>query len=80
MRKHYLRIEANLQIVSSEAAHVLYDDGSDFSVFYFRKHFLESRTIEISPCIPIISEVLDIYKSISMGVFFEILLLVQYRV
>lgn len=75
MRKHHLRIETNLQIVSSEAAHVLYDDGSDFSVFYFRKHFLESRTIEISPCIPIISEVLDIYKSIFMGVFFEILLL-----
>ena len=80
LRKHHLRIETNLQIVSSEAAHVLYDDGSDFSVFYFRKHFLESRTIEISPCIPIISEVLDIYKSIFMGVFFEILLLVQYRV
>ena len=80
LREKYLGIEADLQIISAESAHILDDDRTDLSGIYFGKHSLKSGTVEVAPGIAVIGKMLDVREAAFTGELAEILLLVQYRV
>ena len=46
LRENNIGIHSHLEIIASEAAHVLYDDALDPSCLDVGKHTLEARTVE----------------------------------
>ena len=70
------RVKAHLQIVSSEAAHVLADDRADITRLDLGNHGVESGAIERNSRNAVVREMLDVVKTITLGVCFEIRFLV----
>ena len=71
------RVKSNFQIVSSKAAHVLYNDSCNMPSFNFGNHGLKAGTIEIRSAVSIVRKMLDVVKAVFASVIFQILFLIQ---
>ena len=80
LREHHFGVESNLQIVSSEPAHVLNDDGADLPGLHLGDQRLKAGPIEIHTGISIVREVDDVSQTVSAGIVFKVLLLIGNRV
>ena len=67
--KNQFRVLSYLQIVSTEAAHILDDEGFNQSLFHKGKCFLDAGTIEVRPGITIIHENPDVDEPVFLCVF-----------
>lgn len=78
--KHYLGIKSDLKIVSSETAHILYDDRTDISCFNLCQQSLKSRAIKVTPGVSVVGEVLDANEAVFSSVFLQIAFLIGYAI
>ena len=75
-----LRVEARLQVVASDAAHVLDQHRVDFISFNIGKHPLPAGAVEIAAAPSVVRIVLAVGESMLIGVILQIELLVYDRV
>ena len=74
--EHDLGVEANLEIVPPEAAHVLDDDRADVARLDLPHHGGEAWAVEIDAAVAVVSEVPEVGKALLTGVGFEVSLLI----
>ena len=58
-------------IVPSESAHILYNNGFDNTVFYIFHHTLKIRSVKVCPCISVIHIVPQIEITVIFRIFFQ---------
>ena len=75
VREHDLGIEADLEIVPSEAAHVLDDDRADVARLDLLHHGGEAGAVKIDAAVAVVGEVPEVGKPLLTGVGFEVSLL-----
>ena len=75
--EHDIGVEANLEIVTSEAAHVLDNDGGHVPGLYLGNHGLEAVPVKGRAAHSIVREVPDIGEAVPLGVVLQKCLLVQ---
>ena len=73
--EHDLGVEAHLEIVPPEAAHILDDDRADVARLNLPHHGGEARTVKIDAAVAVVSEVSEVGKPLLTGVGFEVSLL-----
>ena len=76
LRENYLGVEADLQIVAPDPAHVLGDNSSDFVGFHILYETVSRRTVEGSAAVPIVRVVNWIVEVLLSGIDFQTFLLV----
>ena len=74
--KENFRVVANLEVISSKAAHVLHNDGADAALLSKRNQTLPVWTIEVRAAVPVINEKLRVAEAIVVSVLLEYGLLV----
>ena len=74
--EHDLGVEAHLEIVPSEAAHILDDDRADVARLDLPHHGGEAGAVEIDAAVAVVGEVPEVGKSLLTGVGFEVSLLI----
>lgn len=72
----WLHIGADLQIITTKAAHVLYDNDRDSVGFDFGNHLLKSGSVELRTRDTIIREVDAVGKTVLFGVVLQYSLLI----
>ena len=76
VREHDLGVETHLEIVPSEAAHVLDDDRPNVARLNLPHHGGEARTVKIDAAVAVVGEVPEVGKPLLTGVGFEVGLLI----
>ena len=76
-RKENFRVDADLQIVSADTAHVLGKNDTNFIILHQFNHALPIGSFEVSPGVPVIHEKLDILETLFFSVSFENRLLID---
>lgn len=71
-----MHIGADLQIITTKAAHVLYDNDRDSVGFDFGNHLLKSGSVELRTRDTIIREVDAVGKTVLFGVVLQYSLLI----
>ena len=69
--EYQLGVLAYLEIVTPEAAHVLYDDRANLSSFHQRKHFFDGRSVEVGAGVSVIDEISDVPKALILREFLQ---------
>jgi hypothetical protein len=64
-------------MIASETGQILYDYGSDLTVFYHLLHFLKSRSVEGRTRYTVVHEETVVYDPVLLTVFLQDLLLVR---
>ena len=76
LRENNIGIHSHLEIITPEAAHVLYDDALDPSCLDVGKHTLEARTVEVCAGITVILVIMAVGGNpVILAVAFQNLLL-----
>ena len=76
LRENNIGIHSHLEIITPEAAHVLYDDALDPSCLDVGKHTLEARTVEVCAGITIVLVIMAVGGNpVILAVAFQNLLL-----
>ena len=75
MLSQRFHIRSDLQIVTTKAAHVFYDDNRDMVCFDFCNQLLKAGAVEVCSAVPIVRKMLDVVKSVFASVIFQILFL-----
>lgn len=70
-RKQYFGVIAGFEVVSSETAHVLYDDGANIVFFRLRDKALPIRSVKIRAAIAIIHKELYVCKAVVICVLLQ---------
>ena len=76
-RKEDVCVVADLKIVSSETAHILYDHGFYMTSIDFSKQFLKPRAFKVGPAITIVGKVPDVLKALLGAEVHQILFLID---
>ena len=69
LRECYLGVEADLQVITTQAAHVLDDDRSDAACIHLSNHALEVRSVEGCAAVPVIYKEAGVAETIVICVF-----------
>lgn len=69
--KHHLRVHTYLQIVPTQPAHILHDDGADTAFVDHAEQALPVRTIRICSAVTIVYEISRIGESVIVGILFQ---------
>ena len=76
LRENNIGIHSHLEIIASEAAHVLYDDALDPPCLDVGKHTLEARTVEVCAGITVVLVIMAVSSNpVILAVAFQNLLL-----
>lgn len=75
VREIVVGIVANLQIVTPQAGHILYNNGGHITGLNILQHLLKARTIEICPCVAVICVAARVGETVFLCVFGEQFLL-----
>ena len=75
--KHDFCVKSYLQIISTDTAHVLYNDSSYLASFNIRKHSLPVGSVKISASPSIICVMLDILISMLFRILCQHTLLID---
>ena len=80
LSKHNFGIKTHLQIISSNAAQILYQHMGNLSGFYGCNHAFPIRAVKVCARPAVISKVDTIRKSMLLCIIFKQLLLIDYTV
>ena len=73
----HLGIDAYLQIVSADTAHVFGEDDTNFIILHQFDHMLPIGSVEVRPGVPVIHEILDISETLVFSIPIENRLLID---
>lgn len=76
MLPQHFHIGADLQIVTTKTAHILYDNNGDSVSFDFSNHLLKTRSVELRTRDTIVRKVDAAGKTVLFGVVLQYSLLV----
>lgn len=80
MLPQHFHIGADLQIVTTKTAHILYDNDRDLVSFDFSNHLLKAGTVELRTRDTIVRKVDAVGKTVLFGVVLQYSLLIGDRV
>lgn len=71
LNKQHFGVEADFQVVATDAAHVFGKDGADLVCFHKRGHPLPVGTIEVGTGVAVVNKELDIAETLVAGVLLQ---------
>lgn len=71
VREHHLRVHTYLEIVPSQPAHILYDDGADTPFVDHAEQALPVRAVKIGSAVTIVYEISRAGESVIVGILFQ---------